>query len=122
MTNSLCDGDAYQPRAIGEWDENSEYAPTPGYFGRTPSALSPTPTPDYATNYVLSDQLEFLPLAEWDEDFEYDEQPPRYISYTIAWKLVINSKTVGSVSEKDLVIAPGDFWITTLGLAIEQML
>ena len=84
MANSLCSDDAYQTRTGDPWDENSQYAPTPGYFGRTPTIFSPSPAPDCATDQVQSDQLDFLPLVEWDEDVEYDEQPPRYICYTIA--------------------------------------
>jgi hypothetical protein len=33
----------------------------------------------------------------------------RYIHYTIEWKLTLNSKKVGSVTEKDLVVAPSDY-------------
>lgn len=109
MANSLCSDDAYQTRTGDPWDENSQYAPTPGYFGRTPTMFSPSPAPDSPTDQVQSDQLDFLPLGEWDEDVEYDEQPPRYICYTIAWKLIFNRKKVGSVTEKDLVVAPSDY-------------
>ena len=71
--------------------------------------FSPSPAPLCPTDQVQSDQLDFLPLVEWDQDAEYDEQPPRYICYTIAWKLMFNRKKVGSVTEKDLVIAPSDY-------------
>jgi hypothetical protein len=48
---------------------------------------------------------EFLPLAEWDEDIDYGEPSPGYIRYPIVWKLMLNRKKVGSVTEKGLVIA-----------------
>ncbi|KAJ5783415.1 uncharacterized protein N7518_009092 [Penicillium psychrosexuale] len=32
--------------------------------------------------------------------------PPHYVCYTIAWKLVLNRKTVGKVTEDDLIVAP----------------
>jgi hypothetical protein len=61
-------------------------------------------------------------LAEWEEGGEYDEQPPRYICYAIAWKLILNRKTVGRVTEGDLVIAPSDYWGQTLKADLEEML
>jgi hypothetical protein len=122
MANSLCSDDAYETRTGDPWDENSQYAPTPGYFYRTPTMFSPSPAPDYPTDQVQSEQLDFLPLVAWDEDVEYDEQPPRYMCYTIAWKLMFNRKKVGSVTEKDLVLAPSDYWVNTLKPAVEEML
>ena len=65
MANSICSDDAHQPRTRRTWDEeDSQYAPTPGYFGCTPSVISPSPAPVCATNPVQSDQLGFLPLDE----------------------------------------------------------
>lgn len=84
--------------------------------------FSPSPTPDFLTDQVQPDQLDFLLLVEWDEDIEYDEQPLRYMCYTIVWKLMFNCKKVGSVTEKDLVVAPSDYWVNTLKLAVEEML
>lgn len=56
------------------------------------------------------------PLAEWDKEETYDEQPPRYIHYSLAWKLTINGKSraVAQGKEPDLVLAPGDYWADTL--------
>ncbi|KAJ5117746.1 hypothetical protein N7448_011378 [Penicillium atrosanguineum] len=123
MTNSCFDDDASQTQMVDPWDGNSEYAPTPGYFGRTPATLySPSPAPDCATDQLQSDYLDFLPLVEWEEGGEYDELPPRYVSYTIAWKLILNRKTVGKVTEEDLVIAPSDYWGKRLQANVENML
>jgi hypothetical protein len=47
-------------------------------------------------------------LAEWEEGGEYDEQPPRYVRYTIEWKLTLNIKKVSSVAENDFVVPPSD--------------
>ncbi|KAB8218027.1 hypothetical protein BDV33DRAFT_205809 [Aspergillus novoparasiticus] len=38
-----------------------------------------------------SDQVNFLPFAGW-EGGEYDEKPPRYVYYTIEWRLILNRK------------------------------
>lgn len=100
------------------WLAPGTYAPTPGNFCRTPATLySPSPAPDCATDY-----LNFLPLAEWQEGGEYDEMPPRYICYTIAWKLILNCKTVGKVTEEDLVIAPSEYWEKALQTNVENIL
>ena len=123
MTNSFLDDDAYQTQMAGPWDGNSDYAPTPGIYGRTPATLySPSPAPDCATDQPQPDHLNFLPLAEWQEGGEYDEMPPRYICYTIAWKLILNRKTVGKVTEEDLVIAPSEYWGKSLQANVENML
>lgn len=83
---------------------------------------SPSPAPRCATDQLQSSELKFLPLAEWDEGGEYDEQPPRYICYTIAWKLILNRMTIGRVTEGDLVIAASDYWGQTLKADVEEML
>ncbi|CRL30998.1 unnamed protein product [Penicillium camemberti] len=57
MTNSPFGDDAYQPRTVDLWDENSQYAPTPGNFGRIPATLySPSRPSDCATEQLHSDQ------------------------------------------------------------------
>ncbi|CAI7635160.1 unnamed protein product [Penicillium pancosmium] len=48
------------------------------------------------------DYLDLLPLVEWEEGGEFDELPPRHVSYTIAWKLIPNRKPVGKVTGEDL--------------------
>lgn len=87
-----------------------------------PTIFSPSSAPVCATDPVQSDQLKFLPLAEWDEDVEYNKLSPEYIRYMITWKLMLNRKKVGSVTKKDLVVAPRDYWVKALRLAVEEML
>ncbi|KGO69517.1 hypothetical protein PITC_014070 [Penicillium italicum] len=109
MANSLFDDDAYQSRMAGPWEGTSDYAPTPGNFGRTPSNLySPSPAPNCDMDQLQPSHLEFLSLAEWQEGGEYDELPPRYICYTIAWKLTLNRKR--------------DYWGKILQAKVEDML
>ena len=123
MTHSSFGNDADQPRIIDPWEEDWQYAPTPGYFGRTPAtSCSPSPAPHRATDQPQLDQLNFLPFAEWKEGGEYDEEPPRYICYTIEWKLILNRKAVGRVTEEDLVVAPSEYWEETLKAGVEDML
>jgi hypothetical protein len=53
-----------------------------------------------------SDQFKFLLFAEWEEEGgEYDGKPPSYVCDTIEWKLILNRKAVGRVTEDDSVVA-----------------
>ena len=121
MTNSCFGDDADQPRTVDPWEESWQYAPTPDNFGSTPATLySPSPIPYRATDQPQSDQLNFLPFAEWEEGGEYNEQPPRFVCYTIEWKLILNRKAVGRVTEEDLVVAPSEYWEETLKADVED--
>ncbi|KAJ5827901.1 hypothetical protein N7447_004664 [Penicillium robsamsonii] len=42
--------------------------------------------------------------------------------YTIVWKIMLNRKRIGSVTEKDLVLASSDYWVNTLKSPVEEML
>lgn len=58
-----------------------------------------------------------------DSLFGYDDsQPPKYFCYTIAWKLILNRKTAGRVTEEDLIVAPSDYWKESLKADLEDML
>jgi hypothetical protein len=61
---------------VDRYDGDSDYAPTPVNFGRTPATLSsPSPVPDCATDQLQSDQLNFLLLPEWEEGGELSTVP-----------------------------------------------
>lgn len=84
-TNSVYDDDYHSP-LTDPWD-----APTPGNSGRTPASLySPSPALDCATDQQRTGHLNFLPSSDWIEGSEYDVLPPRYVCYTLAWKLILN--------------------------------
>lgn len=60
------DDDANQTEMVDRWDGNSDYAPTPGNFARTPATVySPSPAPECATDQLRPDSLDFLPLREY---------------------------------------------------------
>ena len=106
------DDDTPQPRTFNRWD-----APTPGNFGGSPiysASSSPHRT-------LPPDRLGFLPFGEWDEGEEYDEQPPRFVCYTIRWTLKINTKRAGGATAKDLVVAPSEYWEERLKPDLEEM-
>lgn len=117
-TNSVYDDDDYHSPLADPWD-----APTPGNSGRTPASLySASPAPDCATDQQRAGHLNFLPLSDWVEGGEYDVLPPRYVCYTLAWKLILNRRTVGKVTEEDLIIAPSEYWGQRLQADVENML
>lgn len=127
MTNGLFsyDEEICQPRMIDPWDHDSQYAPTPGNFGRTPSTLySLSPTPDPTSHQTQPDDLGFLPFAEWErwEKNNYEEpEEQEFIRYTIAWKLMINRTTEAKETEQDLVIAPSEYWEKCLRRKIDGL-
>ncbi|KAJ5927153.1 hypothetical protein N7516_008926 [Penicillium verrucosum] len=119
MTDSYFAEDAAHSPMIDLW----EYAFTPGNFGSTPATLySPSPAPRRATDQSQSGQLGFLPFAEWEEGGEYDEEALKYVCYTIEWKVILNRKAVGRVTEENLVVAPGEYWQETLKADVEGLL
>lgn len=86
----------FQPPAIDPWDRNSQYAPIPDNWGRSPATLfSLSPSPHRTLQPRQPDQLGFLAWAEWEDGGKSEEQPPKYICYIIAWKLILNRKTAG---------------------------
>nr|KMM67471.1 hypothetical protein CPAG_03805 [Coccidioides posadasii RMSCC 3488] len=95
-----CYDDASQSQVMGTWEEGLQFAPTPGYF----MLDSLSPTPDHALQ--THDHLEFLPLAEWMKGKDYEEQPPNYIYYTIAWRIIINHRVEARETKQDLIVAP----------------
>ena len=127
MTNSLFSYDeTCQSRVIDPWDQDSQFAPTPGDFGHTPATLySLSPTPDNTSRQTQPNYLGFLPLAEWEkwgENNYYEEQEePRFIRYTIAWKLMINRTIEARETEQDLVVAPSEYWEKHLKQKIEEL-
>jgi hypothetical protein len=118
MTDSLFISDASQSEE--PWDDDSRYAPNPGNFGRS-TGCSLSPSPHRTLPQPPQDRLGFLPLAEWERGGEYDQQPPRYVCYTVKWKLLLNNKPVGNVTEKDLVVAPSQYWEKYLQADLDNM-
>jgi hypothetical protein len=71
---------------------------------------------------LRADEITLLHLAEWDPENAYDEDPPRYIHYSIEWKVTVNRKVVSRDIEQDLVLAPGSYWDLFLRPKLEKLL
>lgn len=104
-----------QNRTVDAWDDESQYAPTPGNFCRSPATLSdvsftnvdPAPSIDYASPQRTAqpkDSLRLLQFGDWEEGRTYDEDPPTCIHYLIEWKITLNNRTVAKSTEQNLVL------------------
>jgi hypothetical protein len=90
-TDSYPDETYFQPHVLETGDQGSQYAPTPGYYGRTPtSSYGLSPSPDYHPEHDLEDLCQHEPenprllqLSEWHNGILSDELLANYIQYTI---------------------------------------
>ena len=61
-------------------------------------------------------------MGEMGENNYYKEQEePRFIRYTIAWKLMINRTIEARETDQDLVVAPSEYWEKHLKQKIEEL-
>ncbi|CAI7646689.1 unnamed protein product [Penicillium pancosmium] len=104
--------DAYFP------DQDSQYAPTPGYYEQTPSSeygFSPSPArcpqdgPD-AFSSPQPDAPKLLQLFEWEASNPDDELPGNVIRYIIEWKVKVNNRSVSEDTEQDVALTPSAYW------------
>ncbi|EGD96536.1 hypothetical protein TESG_03976, partial [Trichophyton tonsurans CBS 112818] len=124
MAGSFLSGDESQ--GLDPWND-FQYAPTPGYLGEicTPSVCSP---PDQVLverfntpAQAQTGQLGFIPLANWNKEEAYDEQPPTYIHYLIDWKVTLNNRTISRVTEPNLVVTPSAYWQNVLEEKVKKV-
>jgi hypothetical protein len=67
-------------------------------------------------------KLQFLQLAEWDENNGYDEEVPTCLHYSIEWKVSVNSKVISKDTEQDLVLEPITYWHMVLKPKLDKLL
>lgn len=112
------------PKDPATWENNLQYAPSPGYFS-SPNATgfnySPSPS------VVLEDQsqsdiLRLLQLSEWKEGRVYNKDMLTCIYYHIEWRVTVNNQEVSKDMEEDLVLAPSAFWQLSLEKKLEKVL
>ena len=63
-----------------------------------------------------------MPLSDWDLDNIYDEDPMRYIRWTMWWKATINKKRFARDTVSDLVVAPSAYWPAFMEPEIQKIL
>jgi hypothetical protein len=129
-TDSYPDERDFQLRNLEAGDQDSQYAPTPGYYGRTPaSSCGLCPSPEYHSEHDLEDLSQHQPerprllqLSEWHDGTLEDELPANYIQYTIEWKVMVNKKVVSRDTEEDVVLTLSAYWPMTLKCKLEKLL
>ena len=68
-------------------------------------------------------KLTLCPLADWDSNRIYGEDPPSYIHYTIEWKVTVNNRAImPKDTEQDVVLALADCWEHILKPKLESFL
>jgi len=60
------------------------------------------------------DKLSFCKFADWDENKTYNEDPPKYIHYSMEWRVRINNREISKYTEQDLVFEPTSYWRLSL--------
>ncbi|KAF6798882.1 hypothetical protein CSOJ01_12585 [Colletotrichum sojae] len=65
--------------------------------------------------------LPFLDYRRWAPGQSYDEQPPRWMLYTMQWKLTLNSRKAVEQTEQNLAISPSDFWKEVLSSKVGEI-
>ncbi|CAG8162240.1 unnamed protein product [Penicillium nalgiovense] len=122
--------DASQSNGHGQWEHNSDYAPTPGYCGSPYAAISTrSPSPSSVVEKSIEPTikcapraLKFLRLCDWEDGKAYDEDPPACIHYRIEWRVTVNNREVSKDTEEDVVLAPSAFWQLSLEKKLEKAL
>ncbi|CAI7676518.1 unnamed protein product [Penicillium pancosmium] len=106
-------------------DQDSQYAPTPGYFVTHLSrdaglVLSPSDLADLSQRNMESPRL--LQLSEWNEEIQNDELPGSCIRYMIEWKVILNRKVISRDTEEDVALTPSAYWPVILWPKLEKLL
>ena len=96
-----------------EWLEPVSVADT------TPSLTDDQPTLTQASQF--RQKLGFLPQSQWWEDGQYIESPPKYIHYTIEWKVTVNNRAACKDTGQDIVLAPHAYWQSFLKPKLEAI-
>ncbi|CAG8292976.1 unnamed protein product [Penicillium salamii] len=105
--NSYPDERDFQPHVLEPGDQVSQYAPTPGYYDRTPaSSCGLNPSPDYHFEHDLEDLC------------QHEPERPRLLQLS-EWH---DGKVLSRDTEEDVVLTPSAYWPRTLKGKLERLL
>jgi hypothetical protein len=115
--SSYCNENVLQPCDLDPVDQDSQYAPTPGYFGHASAPRSGlSPSPRYLSESDLEELSQnepnrprLLQLFEWNGRLLSDELPASCIQYTIEWKVIVNKKVISRDTEEDVALTPSAY-------------
>jgi hypothetical protein len=69
------------------------------------------PYNDLSQPQTQADRLLFCKFDDWDSDRVYDEDQPRYIHYSIEWKVTVNNRAImPKDTEQNIVLSPADYY------------
>lgn len=130
INGSFCDRDSAQPYAPDLSDQDSQYAPTPGYYNETlHSHFEFSPTPDrypqgspVASICAPQETPRLLQVGEWEASRPDDEFPPTFIRYTIEWKVKVNNRFRWEDTIKNVTLTPSAYWPSVLRSKLENVL
>lgn len=113
---------------FSDFGPNRSLAASSPQIARDP--VVPPPRRDAGTEgvHAMPTRLRLLQLAEWENDRQYDEDPPSSIHYTIEWKVTHseknkkNRKLLFRDTEQDVVLAPAAYWTQVLQPKLRQSL
>ncbi|CAG7989657.1 unnamed protein product [Penicillium salamii] len=111
-------GDESQAQDLDPSDQDSQYAPTPGYYLHTPPSeygFSPSPSrcPQDGAEPLIFTQPEtnkLLQLSEWEANRPDEELSASFIRYNIEWKVKVNNRSVSEDTEQDVALTPSAYW------------
>nr|XP_036584420.1 uncharacterized protein CTRU02_05495 [Colletotrichum truncatum]KAF6793938.1 hypothetical protein CTRU02_05495 [Colletotrichum truncatum] len=66
--------------------------------------------------------LPFLKYADWVPGRSYDEKPLRLMLYTMQWKLTLDNRKAVEQTEKNLPVAPSEFWNQVLSAKFVEII
>ncbi|KAJ5564500.1 hypothetical protein N7513_000742 [Penicillium frequentans] len=129
INEPFCFLDNSQAQVADPWDQDSQYAPTPGYHNDTPSNNGFSPSPDYyledgpVAPIFPSQQIpRLLQLHEWEASGPDDELPLNFIRYTIEWKVKVNNRFKWEDTIKNVTLTPSAYWPSALRTKLDKVL
>jgi hypothetical protein len=130
INHSYPNGDESLAQEADFLEQDSQYAPTPGYYEQTPPpeyGFSPSPArcsqdgpESFSSPQPKAPKL--LQLFEWEASNPVDELPGNVIRYIIEWKVKVNNRSVSEDTEQDVALTLSAYWPLTLRGKLEKVI